>query len=294
MRIIAHIDMDAFYAAVEERHHPELRGRPVVVGADPKAGKGRGVVTTANYAARKYGIRSALPISRAWRLADVARKRGEAETVFVRGNQSLYREVSDRIMAILARGADAFEGASIDEVYVDLTSLGDMKGAEGHVRRLKAKILAQEGLTCSVGIGPNKLVAKIASDFRKPDGLTVVRPEAVQAFLDPLRSRVIPGIGPKTEAFLHRKGIKTIADLRGVEIPSSRRGSASGAGACGGRPGDCPKIPSPTSGSGSPWANRRRSRKTRSMPALSWSGRACSPARCIGGSSPRGSRRSGP
>ncbi len=219
MRIIAHIDMDAFYAAVEERHHPELRGRPVVVGADPKAGKGRGVVTTANYAARKYGIRSALPISRAWRLADVARKRGEAETVFVRGNQSLYREVSDRIMAILARGADAFERASIDEAYVDLTSLGDMKGAEGHVRRLKAEILAHEGLTCSVGIGPNKLVAKIASDFRKPDGLTVVRPEAVQAFLDPLRSRVIPGIGPKTEAFLHGKGIKTIADLRDIEIP---------------------------------------------------------------------------
>jgi nucleotidyltransferase/DNA polymerase involved in DNA repair len=102
MRIVAHIDMDAFYAAVEERHHPELRGRPVVVGADPKAGKGRGVVTAANYAARKYGIRSALPISRAWRLADVARKRGEPEAVFVRGDRSLYREVSDRIMAIIA------------------------------------------------------------------------------------------------------------------------------------------------------------------------------------------------
>jgi DNA polymerase IV (DinB-like DNA polymerase) len=218
MRIIAHVDMDAFYAAVEERHHPELRGRPVVVGADPKEGKGRGVVTAANYAARKCGIRSALPISRAWRLAEVARKRGEAETVFVRGDRSLYREVSDRIMAIIARGADAFEEASIDEAYVDLSSLGDMEGAEGHVRGLKAEILAQEGLTCSVGIGPNKLVAKIASDFRKPDGVTVVRPDDVQTFLDPLRIRVIPGIGPKTEASLHGKGIKTIADLRGVEL----------------------------------------------------------------------------
>ena len=209
--------MDAFYAAVEERHHPELRGRPVVVGADPKAGTGRGVVTAANYAARKYGIRSALPISRAWRLADVARKRGEPEAVFVRGDRSLYREVSDRIMAIIARGADAFEEASIDEAYVDLSSLGDMDGAVGHVRGLKAEILAQEGLTGSAGIGPNKLVAKIASDFRKPDGLTVVRPEEVETFLDRLRIRVIPGIGPKTEAFLHGKGVNAVAELRRVE-----------------------------------------------------------------------------
>jgi DNA polymerase IV (DinB-like DNA polymerase) len=218
MRIVAHVDMDAFYAAVEERYNPELRGRPVVVGADPKGGKGRGVVTAANYAARKYGIRSALPISRAWRLAEVARKRGEAEAAFVRGSRSLYREVSDRIMAIIAQGADAFEEASIDEAYVDLSSLGQMERAEAHAKALKREILAREDLTCSVGIGPNKLVAKIASDFKKPDGLTVVRSEEVQAFLDPLRIRVIPGIGPKTEAFLHGKGVKTVAELRRVEL----------------------------------------------------------------------------
>jgi DNA polymerase IV (DinB-like DNA polymerase) len=218
MRIIAHIDMDAFYAAVEERYHPELRGRPIVVGADPKDGKGRGVVTAANYAARKYGIRSALPISRAWRLAEVARKRGQAEAVFVRGNRSLYREVSGRIMATIAQGVDAFEEASIDEAYVDVSSLGDMERGESHAKDLKAEILAREGLTCSVGVAPNKLVAKIGSDFRKPDGLTVVRPEEVQAFLDPLRIRVIPGIGPKTEAFLHGKSIKTVAELRDVEL----------------------------------------------------------------------------
>jgi len=210
--------MDAFYAAVEERYNPELRGRPVVVGADPKDGKGRGVVTAANYAARKYGIRSALPISRAWRLAEVARKRGEAEAVFVRGNRSLYREVSDRIMAIIAQGADAFEEASIDEAYVDLSSLAQMERAEAHARALKREILAREGLTCSVGIAPNKLVAKIASDVKKPDGLTVVRAEEVQAFLDPLRIRVIPGVGPKTEAFLRGKGIKTVAELRRLEL----------------------------------------------------------------------------
>jgi DNA polymerase IV (DinB-like DNA polymerase) len=218
MRIVAHVDMDAFYAAVEERANPELRGRPVVVGADPKDGKGRGVVTAASYAARKYGIRSALPISRAWRLAEAARRRGEAEAVFVRDNRALYREVSHRIMAVVARGADAFEEASIDEAYVDLSSLGDMARGEAHARALKAAILAREGLTCSVGIAPNKLVAKIASDFRKPDGLTVVRPEDVQTFLDPLRIRVIPGIGPKTEAFLHGEGIRTVTELRDVEL----------------------------------------------------------------------------
>ena len=121
MRIIAHVDMDAFYAAVEERQNPDLRGRPIVTGADPKGGTGRGVVTTANYPARKYGIRSAMPISRAWRLAEAARRRGEPETVFLRGNRALYSAVSERIMAILAQGADAFEEASIDEAYLDLS-----------------------------------------------------------------------------------------------------------------------------------------------------------------------------
>ena len=222
MRIIAHVDMDAFYASVEERYHPELRGRPVVVGADPKGGTGRGVVTAASYAARKYGIRSALPISRAWRLAETARRKGEPETVFVRGDRALYLEVSGRIMAIVGRGVDSFEEASIDEAYVDLSSLGDLERAESHARVLKQEILEREGLTCSVGIGPNKLVAKIASDFRKPDGLTVVRPEEVQGFLDGLPIRVIPGIGPKTEGFLHGKGIKLVAGLRGVELVQLR------------------------------------------------------------------------
>jgi DNA polymerase IV (DinB-like DNA polymerase) len=217
VRIIAHVDMDAFYASVEERHHPELRGRPLVVGADPKRGAGRGVVTAANYAARKYGIRSALPISRAWRLAEAARKRGEPETVFVRDDRALYLEVSRRIMAIVAEGADAFQAASIDEAYVDFSSRGDLEGARDHARAIKHAIVEREGLTCSVGIGPNKLVAKIASDFRKPDGLTVVAPDEVQGFLDGLPIRVIPGIGPKTERFLHERGVTLVADLRAVE-----------------------------------------------------------------------------
>jgi len=125
-------------------------------------------------------------------------------------------------MAIIAKGADAFEEASIDEAYLDLSSLGGMKEAEAHARRLKAEILEREGLTCSIGIGPNKLVAKIASDFRKPDGLTVVMPDEVHTFLDALPIRVIPGIGPKTEALLQREGIRTVAELRGLELATLR------------------------------------------------------------------------
>src|ERR1041385_1469949 len=115
MRIIAHIDMDAFYAAVEEQRNPDLCSRPVVVGADPRQGKGRGVVTTANYAARRFGIHSALPISRAWQLAESARKRGEPAAVFVRPNMALYRGVSERIMGIVKCYGDGFEEGSIDE-----------------------------------------------------------------------------------------------------------------------------------------------------------------------------------
>jgi DNA polymerase IV (DinB-like DNA polymerase) len=218
LRIIAHVDMDAFYAAVEERYNPQLRGRPLVVGADPKDGHGRGVVTAANYAARKYGIRSALPITRAWRLAQAAERRGEPATVFVEGNHKLYGEVSRRLMAILAQGTDLFEEASIDEAYLDLSSLETFAAAAERALALKREIVDREGLTCTVGLGPNKLVAKIASDFKKPDGLTVVQPEEVQAFLDPLRIRVIPGVGPKSETLLHERGIRTVRQLRDVEL----------------------------------------------------------------------------
>jgi DNA polymerase IV (archaeal DinB-like DNA polymerase) len=219
MRIIVHVDMDAFYAAVEERYNPVLRGLPVAVGADPKEGRGRGVITTANYLARKYGIHSALPIARAWRLAEAARRRGEPATVFIRPNFTLYREVSARIMQIFERSADSFEEASIDEAYLDISSRGDFPAAVEHMMGLKAEIREKEELGCSIGIGPNKLIAKIASGHHKPDGLTVVETEMVQQFLDPLPIRVIPGIGPKGEAFLHQRNIRTIKDLR--EVPEA-------------------------------------------------------------------------
>ena len=218
MRIIAHVDMDAFYASVEARYDPALRDKPVVVGADPKEGRGRGVVEAASYAARRYGIRAAMPISRAWKLSEAARRKGEEPVVFVHGHRKLYVEMSERVMAILAPAGDAFEEASIDEAYLDLSSLGGFEAAVERARALKREIAEREGLTCSVGLGPNKLVAKIASDFRKPDGLTVVLPEEVQAFLDPMSIRVIPGIGPKTEAELNERGIRTVRDLRGLEI----------------------------------------------------------------------------
>jgi DNA polymerase IV (DinB-like DNA polymerase) len=219
MRIIVHVDMDAFYAAVEERLNPALRDLPVVVGADPKEGKGRGVVTTANYRARKFGIRSALPISRAWRFAETARRRGELATVFIQPNMPLYRAVSGRIMQILQRYADAFEEASIDEAYLDVSSLENFAAARERMTRLKGEIRDREELGCSVGIAPNKLIAKIASDRQKPDGLTVIEAEQIADFLNPLPIRVIPGIGPKSEHLLHEKNLRTVEDLS--QVPES-------------------------------------------------------------------------
>lgn len=224
MRIIVHYDMDAFFAAVEEKYNPHFRGKPIVVGADPRSGKGRGVVSTANYAARKYGIKSAMPISRAWQFSEEAQRRGEPAAIFLTGNFRLYAEVSERIMKILAENADAFEPASVDEAYLEWkfqntnskSQTDPWKIAEERAKTLKKEILDQEGLTCSAGIGPNKLVAKIASDFQKPNGLTVVRPEDVKEFIAPMPVRAIPGVGPKTEEFLRRKGVKIIRELREV------------------------------------------------------------------------------
>ena len=219
MCIIVHVDMDAFYAAIEECYNPALRELPVVVGADPKDGRGRGVVMTANYEARKFGIRSALPISRAWRLAQAARKRGEPETIFIRSNFQLYETVSSRIMQILERFSDTLEEASIDEAYLDVSSVHSFADAKINMATLKNEITEREGLGCSIGIGPNKLIAKIASSRNKPDGLTAITPHEVQDFLDPLPIRVMPGIGPKSEAFLHQQNVRVMRELR--EIPQA-------------------------------------------------------------------------
>ncbi|MBI2633986.1 MAG: DNA polymerase IV [Parcubacteria group bacterium] len=198
--------MDAFFAAVEERNNPHLKGKPIVVGADPKAGKGRGVVSTANYEARKYGIRSAMPISQAWRLCPKA--------IFLPVDFKIYGAVSRKISEILQGFNMPHEQVSIDEFYLDASSLRTFERTEELAKNIKKEILAKENLTCSIGIGPNKLIAKIASDREKPDGLTIVKPRGVLNFLAPLGIRVIPGIGPKTQEFLEARGIKVVEDLQ--------------------------------------------------------------------------------
>ena len=213
-RIIAHLDMDAFFAAIEERDNPRFKGRPIVVGADPENGRGRGVVSTANYAARKYGIKSALPISTAWRYSEEAKKKGLPPAVFVGGSFGKYSAVSEEIMTILRKYSATVEPASVDEAYLDLSSAKSFARAEEICKKIKEEIKKQERLTASIGLGPNKLIAKIASDMQKPDGLTVVLPEDAEKFLEPLNIRKIPGIGPKTEIVLNKLGIKTIKDLK--------------------------------------------------------------------------------
>jgi DNA polymerase IV (DinB-like DNA polymerase) len=252
MRIIAHLDMDAFFAAVEERDNPRFAGLPIVIGSDPKQGKGRGVVSTANYKAREYGIRSATPITRAWQYSENAKRQGKPAAVFLPVDFEKYRRASEKILEILKKYATLIEPASIDEFYFDLSpavfhslfskgSTPANSGGEGFInppprrlgasfnkggintefeeakricQKIKQEIKNKERLTCSIGIGPNKLIAKIASDFQKPDGLTAVPPEEAENFLAPLPIRKIPGIGPKTEIVFSKFGVKKVSDLK--------------------------------------------------------------------------------
>lgn len=198
--------MDHFYTAVEERERPEIRGKPVIVGADPKGGKGRGVVSTSNYTARAAGVRSGMPISRAWRLCP--------EAVYLPPDFTLYIRVSNEIMAIARQHADRFEQWGIDEAFLDVSQRAkDFTEAELLARQIKREIMEREDLTASIGVGPNKLIAKIASDYQKPDGLTVVREEEAEFFLAPLPVRKLLWVGRKTEAKLKALGINTIGDL---------------------------------------------------------------------------------
>jgi DNA polymerase IV (DinB-like DNA polymerase) len=205
-RIIFHVDMDHFFTAVEEREHPEYKGKPVIVGANPKQGKGRGVVSTCNYEARRFGVRSGMPISKAWKLC--------SEAIYLPVKYELYTKVSNEIMDMLRKHADKFEQWGIDEAFLDVTSkVKDYAEAEALARQIKREIYEKEKLTSSIGIGPNKLVAKIASDFQKPDGLTVVKEEESEKFLAPLPVRRLLWVGRKTEQKLKVIGITTIGDL---------------------------------------------------------------------------------
>jgi DNA polymerase IV (archaeal DinB-like DNA polymerase) len=210
-RIVLHVDMDSFFASVEVRERPELKGLPVVVGSDPKGGKGRGVVSTCSYEAREFGIHSAMPVSQAYKLCP--------DAVFLPVNMRLYVQVSDKVMVIMKGFAEKFQQYSIDEAF--LVPGPDIKSFEEATLcalRIKEEIKKQERITCSVGVGPNKLIAKIASKFQKPDGITVVRPEDVQEFIFPMNVSKIPGIGEKTTEALKLMGITKVEELANCDI----------------------------------------------------------------------------
>ncbi len=202
--------MDAFFAAIEQLDNPQYRGKPVIVGADPRGGRGRGVVSTCSYEARKYGIHSAMPISEAYRRCPGG--------IFLPVRGKRYSQMSKRVMAIVATFSPVVEQISIDEAFVDMTGSAHLFGGpEEAARAIKLRIREETGLTASVGIAPNKFLAKIASDLQKPDGLVIVPEGREKEFLRDLPIRRLWGVGEKTGAYLERIGIDTIGQL--AEMP---------------------------------------------------------------------------
>ena len=209
LRKIIHVDMDAFYASVEQRDDPALRGRPVAVGS----ARERGVVAAASYEARKFGVRSAMPSATAGRLCP--------NGIFVRPRMDHYREESRHIMQIVAETGAVVEPMSIDEAYLDVSSVSQAEDIDASLlkamplaRHLKQRILSERKLTATIGIATNKLLAKIASDHKKPDGLTVISDREKVSFLRPLSVRVVYGVGKVTEQVLNRAGMVTVGDLQ--------------------------------------------------------------------------------
>jgi len=209
---ILHADMDAFYASVEQRDHPELRGRPVAVGGS----SARGVVAAASYEAREFGVRSAMPSFEAKRLCP--------DLVFLRGNMSLYSKVSRQVFSVFDEFSPCVEGLSLDEAFLDLTGSERLMGSAAQVgEQLRARVYQETQLVVSVGIGPVKMIAKIASWAAKPNGLLEVKPDAVQAFLAPLSVRAIWGGGPVAGERLNRAGFTTLGDLTRAQPEVLRR-----------------------------------------------------------------------
>ncbi len=208
-RIVGHLDLDYFYAQVEEVEAPSLRGIPVLVCVFSGRTEESGVVSTSNYKAREYGVKSGMPIALA-----KGRLKG-VEAAFIPMHHAKYEAYSDRVMGTLRSRVDLLEQAGIDEAFFDVTKKtgGDYDAAAAFARELKDEIFREEKLSCSIGIGPNKVVAKIASDFKKPNGLTVIRDDQALAFLSPLPVDRIYGVGPKTAKLLEENGITTIPEL---------------------------------------------------------------------------------
>lgn len=209
MRVVMHVDLDSFYASVEEQRRPELRGRLVVVCMYSGRSAVSGAVATANYAARAAGIRAGMPIAQAQRAAPGA--------AFLPADLQYYREISARIMQLLSCHADSFEQRSIDEAYLEVSSRSFADAAQ-LAKDIKKEIAESEGISCSIGIAPNKLVAKMASRYQKPDGLTIVEQGNVAVFISPMDVGRIPGIGPKTESALDEMGVTTIGQLAQCSI----------------------------------------------------------------------------
>ncbi|MHA1728163.1 MAG: DNA polymerase IV [Promethearchaeota archaeon] len=205
-RIILHCDLDCFFAAVEARDNPKYQGKPLIIGANPENGRGRGVISTCSYEARKYGLHSAMPISRAFNLCP--------NGIYLRPNFSKYGKVSEQVMKILKSYSDIFQQTSIDEAYMDLTEFcSDYKEAKKIAEDIQKEISDKLEITCSVGIAKTKTMAKIASDYNKPNGVTVVEPNFSKLFLKDLDITRIPGIGKKTKFYFNKKGVKKIGDF---------------------------------------------------------------------------------
>jgi DNA polymerase-4 len=216
-RVLFHLDMDAFYASVEQRDDPTLRGQPVIVGAPPSQ---RGVVCAASYEARKFGVRSAMPSSSAQRLCPAG--------IFVRPRMERYKEESKRIFALALESGAIVEQVSIDEAYLDLSLSCQAADEDASLslslplaQRLKERIRSEVGLTATIGIASNKLLAKIASDFRKPDGLTLIAEKEKIEFLRPLPVHALYGVGKVTQQILNQAGVCTVGDLQ--EYPGDLR-----------------------------------------------------------------------
>ncbi|WEU40254.1 MAG: DNA polymerase IV [Candidatus Odinarchaeum yellowstonii] len=214
MRIILHVDLDYFYAQIEERDNPAFKGRPVVVCVYSDRGGGSGAVASANYISRRYNVKAGMPVKTAEKLLK------DFNPVFLPARLEYYENVSVEVMEVIKRYGDVFEQASVDEAYLDATRMlkGDFREAAGHAIRLQADVYLKTGLTCSVGVSYNKLLAKIAAGYRKPNGVTVVAPEEGESFLKTLKISKIPGIGVKTMSVLEQMGYRTVSELQTVPV----------------------------------------------------------------------------
>ncbi len=214
-RVVMLADFDYFFAQCEELRNPQIKDKPVVVGVYSGRTEDSGAVSTSNYVARKFGVKSGMPLFLA------KRKLEGADAVFFKVDHNYYDQISNRIMDIFRTYASSLEQVSVDEAYLDVTEQveGNFEKARDYAQKIKADVKAQVGISFTIGVGPNKLVAKIACDSQKPDGLTIVRPEEAEAFLAPLPVDHLLGVGKKTTARMEQMGIKTIGDLANYDCP---------------------------------------------------------------------------